>query len=102
MNAGVVTAGQPLAFAMRTSWLDRTYWAFAGNDDDASRIAFGDVTNLLRRNGLVAVPAGPSTWVLHLNDAAHYTLAPEMADNLLMQVRIAAPGLQPIGRPAPR
>ncbi|MBV9265578.1 MAG: hypothetical protein JO061_05355 [Acidobacteriaceae bacterium] len=85
---GPVTAGQPVEFGMSTAWLGQTYWAFSFNSDQASNVAFTDVCNSLGLNGNIILQTSPNTWVMHLNDAAHYTISQCEADNIIVQIRL--------------
>jgi hypothetical protein len=75
---GDVKAGETMPFAIRTEWGGQTFWAFASGVDTGSAISFGGVLE----------PAGPDSWILHLSDAAHYTVGLDPADNILIQVRL--------------
>jgi hypothetical protein len=86
---GPVTAGQPVEFGMSTLWLGQTYWAFSFNSDQGSTVAFSDVCNSLGLNGNTILQTSPNTWVMHLNDAAHYTISQCEADNIVLQIRLA-------------
>jgi hypothetical protein len=86
---GPVTAGQPVEFGLSTSWLGQMYWAFSFNTDQASQVAFNDVCNSLGMNGKIIQRTGPNTWVMYLNDAAHYTIEQCEAKNIIIQIRLA-------------
>src|ERR1700680_4436925 len=45
--------------------------------------------------GKVIQPTGTNTWVMHLNDAAHYTVSTDEANNILIQLRLANSGPAP-------
>jgi hypothetical protein len=85
---GPVKQGQTIEFGMSTLWLSQTYWAFSGNTDQASTVAFTDVCNTLGMNGKIIQQTGPTTWLMHLNDAAHYTISQCEANNILLQIRL--------------
>lgn len=89
---GPVNAGQSVEFGMSTLWGGQTFWAFSGNRDQASMVAFTDVCNNLGMNGQVIQQTSSTTWLMHLNDAAHYTLDKCQAHNILIQLRLAATG----------
>ncbi len=86
---GPVSAGQTIEFGISTQWLGQTYWAFSFDNDPASTVAFTDVCNTLGMNGKIVQQTGPGTWVMHLNDAAHYTISQCEANNILVQIRLA-------------
>jgi hypothetical protein len=85
---GPVTAGQPVEFAMSTLWLGQTYWAFSFNSDQGSKVTFNDVCNSLGMNGNIIQRTSPNTWVMYLNDAAHYTIDQCEAKNIIIQLRL--------------
>jgi hypothetical protein len=87
---GPVAAGQTVEFGISTLWLGQTYWAFSGNTDEASIVSFTDVCNTLGMNGKIIQQTSPTTWVMHLNDAAHYTISQCEANNILVQIRLAS------------
>ena len=93
--AGAVTAGQTVPFGIQTSWGGQTYWAFSTSSDQGSMVSFTDMNNSLGMGGSVIQPTGSNTWVLHLNDAAHYTLSTAEANNILIQVRLQARAVGP-------
>jgi hypothetical protein len=86
---GAVTAGQTLPFGIQTYW-ERTYWAFSTASDQGSVVSFSDSCNNLRMGGKIIQQTSPSTWLMHLNDAAHYTVDKCQADNILIQLRLEA------------
>jgi uncharacterized protein (TIGR03437 family) len=88
VSAGTVTAGQTVPFGIETLWEGQTYWAFSTSTDQGSMVSFTDITDSLGLGGSVIQPTGSNTWVLHLNDAAHYTLSSSEANNILIQVRL--------------
>lgn len=93
---GPVSAGQTLHFGISTAWNNQTYWAFSSETDEASLVAFTDVCNKV--GGRAVQQTSSSTWVMHLNDAAHYTISQCEANNILIQLRLAvspAPQLTP-------
>jgi uncharacterized protein (TIGR03437 family) len=89
--AGTVTAGQTVPFGIETSWGGQTYWAFSTGTDQGSMVSFTDMNNSLGLGGSIIQQTGSNTWVLHLNDAAHYTLSTAEANNILIQLRLQAP-----------
>ncbi len=91
-----VRAGQTVPFGIQTWWSGQSYWAFSTSTDPGSLVSFTDVNNSLGWGGSVIQTMGTNVWVLHLNDAAHYTLGSEEANNILIQIR-----LQPSGSPGP-
>jgi len=47
------------------------------------------MNNSLGMGGKVIQPTGANTWVMHLNDAAHYTISTSEANNILIQLRLS-------------
>ena len=88
VSAGNVIAGEVVPFGIETPWAGQTYWAFSTSTDQGSVVAFTDMTNTLGLGWNIIQPTGSSTWVLHLNDAAHYTLSNAEANNILIQLRL--------------
>lgn len=91
-----VRAGQTVPFGIQTWWSGQSYWAFSTSTDPGSLVSFTDMDNSLGWGGSVLQTMGTNIWVLHLNDAAHYTLGSEEANNILVQIR-----LEPSGPPGP-
>jgi hypothetical protein len=89
VSVGAVTAGQTVPFGIHTVWDGREYWAFSTGTDEASIVSFTDVYNSLAMAGKILQPTGPNTWVMHLNDAAHYTFSQTEANNILIQLRLS-------------
>ncbi len=87
IQIGNVTAGQVVPFAMRTQWLGKEYWAFSTAQDQASTTAFSDTDNSLKWGGKIIEQTDPDTWVMHLDDAASYTVDDNDAD-FLIQIRL--------------
>ncbi len=58
-------------------------------------MAFSDVNNTLGMGGKIIQQTGPTTWLMHLNDAAHYTLSSSEANNILTRLRLEATPLAP-------
>jgi hypothetical protein len=82
---GTVTdATQPPPFAIHTFWQGHDYWAFSTGTDQASKVAFSEVKQ-----------TGPDTIVMHLNDAAHYLVGSDEANNILIQIRLVVNESQP-------
>ncbi|MBZ5611740.1 MAG: hypothetical protein LAP38_26065 [Acidobacteriia bacterium] len=91
--AGAVTLGQTIAFGIQTFWQGQFYWAFSTSTDQGSVVSFTDLSNSLGMGGSIIQSTGLNTWILHLNDAAHYTISSAEANNILIQVRLQpAPG----------
>jgi uncharacterized protein (TIGR03437 family) len=86
---GGVVAGQSVPFGIQTSWGGGDYWAFSTGTDQASIVSFTDVNNDLGMGGKIIQPTTPNTWVMHLNDAAEYTISSHEANNILIQLRLA-------------
>jgi hypothetical protein len=97
---GHVSAGQKIPFGIHTLWQGQDYYAFSTNRDEASLVSFSDVYNTLGFGGKILQDAGPNTWIMHLNDAAHYTIALNMANNIVIGVRLA-PDVDPSQTVAP-
>ena len=89
---GTVAAGQAVAFAIQTQWNGQTYYAFSGGTDPASVVAFSDTDNSLGMGGKIIQQTSPSTWVMHMDDAASYTVDDNDRD-LLIQLRLATPAV---------
>jgi len=87
IRIGNVTAGELVPFAMRTKWLGKEYWAFSTADDQASATAFSDTDNSLMMGGNIIEQTAPNTWVMHLDDAASYTVDDNDAD-FLIEIRL--------------
>ncbi len=90
VEVGTVTAGQTVQFGLSTVWNGKVYWASSSGTDQASIVAFTDVCNSLGMGGNIFQQTSATTWVMHLNDAAHYTLSQCEANNILVQLRLAA------------
>jgi len=86
VSIGAVTAGQPVQFGIETQWGGQTYWAFSDGTDEGSIVSFG---------GNNIQQTGQNTWVMSLNDAAHYTISTAEANNIVIQLRLAAIGPAP-------
>src|ERR1019366_2770532 len=85
---GLVTAGTSLDFYEKTDW-GGTFWAFSIDTvSAASRCAFLDLDNSLGFGGSVVEHTGPTTWTLHLDDAASFMVDDNDAD-VLIQIRLA-------------
>jgi hypothetical protein len=92
VSIGPVSAGQAVQFGMQTLWNGQTYWAFSSGSDTGSKVAFTDVCNNLGMGGNAIQQTGQNTWVMHLNDAAHYTISQCEANNILIQLRLVSAG----------
>jgi len=90
VSIGKVNAGQTVQFGMSTLWNGQTYWAFSGGTDTGSLVAFTDVCNSLGMGGSILQQTSSSTWVMHLDDAAHYTISSCEANNILIQLTLVA------------
>jgi hypothetical protein len=88
VSIGSVRAGQTIPFGVHTVWQGIDYWAFSNGSDQASTVAFSDVYNSLRMGGKIIQQTGPNTWVIHVDDAAHYTVDFGKGNNLLIEVRL--------------
>ncbi len=62
------------------------------------RRSYPSATSATRLGWAAALSSRPSstTWVMHLNDAAHYTISQCEANNILIQLRLAAPVATPM------
>jgi hypothetical protein len=91
VEVGYVAAGTSLNFYEETQWLGSTYWAFSNEyaTDLASFIAFWNPTLSFSPTGSIVQQTSPTTWVLHLDDAASYLVDDNNAD-VLIQVRLVA------------
>ncbi|MGA2717292.1 MAG: hypothetical protein ABSG41_29805 [Bryobacteraceae bacterium] len=78
-----------MGFGIKTLWQGRAYWAFSTSTDQGSVVSFSDACNTLRMGGKVIQQTSSTTWLMHLNDAAHYTVSKCGADNILIQLRLA-------------
>jgi hypothetical protein len=94
VSVGAVSAGQTVQFGISTAWNGQTYWAFSSGTDQGSIVSFSDVCNTLGMGGNNIQQTSSTTWVMHLNDAAHYTLSQCEANNILIQLRVAAASTQ--------
>jgi hypothetical protein len=83
-----VSAGQTVPFGIQTWYGDQSYWAFSTSADPGSLVSFTDMDNSLGWGGSVLQTMGTNIWVLHLNDAAHYTVSSWEANNILIQIRL--------------
>ena len=93
---GAVKAGQPVPFAIATYWNGQAYWAFSTSTDQPSAVSFSDVCCTLGMGGNIIQQTSPNTWLMHVNDAAHYTIDRCEADNILIQMRLGTEGdIQP-------
>src|SRR5215469_2805836 len=90
VTVGSVVAGQSVPFGIHSSWNGADYWAFSTETDQGSVVSFTDVNNNLGMGGKIIQPTGPNTWVMHLNDAARYTMGSDGANNnILVQLRLS-------------
>jgi hypothetical protein len=92
---GPVSAGQTIPFGIHTVWEGADHWAFSAGADEASMVAFSDVYDTLKMDGKIIQRTGANTWVLHLSDAAHHTVSLDLADNILIQLRLVVNESQP-------
>src|SRR6266481_1991200 len=81
---GSVAAGQVVQFGISTSWGGQNYWAFSGGTDQASVATFTDSCNSLGICGNIIRQTTANTWLVHLDDAAHYTISHCDAKNILI------------------
>jgi hypothetical protein len=80
---GTYTAGAEVKFCMWSQYGSNTAWAFSDGNDPASVVAFWDTGNTLRRGGNVITQSGPSTWILHLDNAVSY-----LYDDIVLQLSV--------------
>jgi uncharacterized protein (TIGR03437 family) len=95
VQVGAVAAGQTVTFGIHTLWNGKDYWAFSNGTDQGSVVSFTDMNNSLGMGGKIIQQTGTNSWVMHLNDAAHYTLSTDEANNILIQLRLASSGPPP-------
>jgi hypothetical protein len=95
LPVGPVRAGQAVPFGIHTVWQGTDYWAFSTGNDQASIAAFSDVYDSLKMGGKISQQTGTNLWVLHLSDAAHYTVSLDLANNILIQIRLVADESRP-------
>jgi hypothetical protein len=87
VEIGFFAAGATLDFYQQTEF-GGTYWAFSvDTTSDASRYAFIDVDNSIGLSGSIVEPIDPTTWLLHLDDAASF-LVDDDDDDVLIQIRV--------------
>ncbi len=90
VQVGPVTANTSLNFYMKTVFAGTTYWAFSDlyTTDPASITAFTDTDHSFSPTGSIIVQTSPTTWVLHLDDAASYKVD-DNDNDVLIQIRLA-------------
>ena len=90
VQVGPVTANTSLNFYMKTLFGGTTYWAFSDlyTTDPASITAFSDTNHSFSPTGNIVVQTSPTTWVLHLDDAASYKVD-DNDNDVLIQIRLA-------------
>jgi hypothetical protein len=87
VQIGFVSAGTDLNFYEKTDF-GSTEWAFSIDTVTvASRVAFLDLNNTLGLGGSIVEPTGPTTWLLHLDDAVSYLFDDDNND-LYVQIRL--------------
>jgi hypothetical protein len=94
VKIGFVPAGSELHFYIKSDW-GQVRWAFSHDSkSEVAREAFYDRDNSLERDGSAVVRTGPSTWVLHLDDA---TSGDDDDDDILIEMRLvpAKPPVKP-------
>jgi hypothetical protein len=89
VKVGFFAAGTSVDFYQMTSF-GGTFWAFSNlySTDVGSFIAFWDPDHDFSPTGNVVVQTSPTTWVLHLDDAASFNFDDDDND-VLVQVRLA-------------
>ena len=93
-------AGSPVPFCMWSKYGASSAWAFSGGSDAASQVAFWDGHNTLHMGGNIIEQTGPTTWVMHLDNAVSY-LYDDSNDDILIAIRIEPIGLNPSPSPVP-
>jgi tetratricopeptide (TPR) repeat protein len=96
VKVGFVAAGSELHFYEKTDW-NGIRWAFSHDTkSEAARVAFHDRDNSLGRDGSAIEKTGPSTWLLHLDDAASVDIDDNDGD-VLIEIRLvpAKPPVKP-------
>ena len=74
-NIGFYPAGSSLDVYEKTLWGGTTYWAFSDDAvSSASRTAFMDLDNSLGFGGSVYEKISSTQYMMHLDDAASYTV----------------------------
>jgi hypothetical protein len=74
-NIGFYPAGSSLDVYEKTLWGGTTYWAFSSDTvTSASRTAFMDLDNSLGFGGSVYEKISNTQYMMHLDDAASYTV----------------------------
>jgi Tfp pilus assembly protein PilF len=97
VRIGFVAEGSELQFYEKSEFGDRIGWAFSNDTKtEASHVAFGDRDNSLGRGGSVVEQTGPSTWLLHLDDATSVDFDDNDGD-VLIEIRLV-PAKRP-GKP---
>jgi hypothetical protein len=81
--AGYYDAGTTINFGEYTTFGGRSYWAFSDWTDAASVVAFSDIDNSLGLGGKIISQTGPNTWLMHLDDAASFTVDDDDNDVLI-------------------
>ncbi len=91
VHVGNVARGSPLHFYQRTEF-GGVYWAFSIDTiTDASRYAFIDLDDSLGFGGSIIEQTGPTTWLLHMDDAASFYYDDD-DDDVLVQLRLEPAG----------
>ncbi len=87
VKIGFVAAGSRLHFYEKTDF-GGIRWAFSNDlKSEAARVAFRDRDNSLGRDGSAIEQTGPSTWLLHLDDAASVDFDDNDGD-VLIEIRL--------------
>ena len=88
VKIGFVAAGSELHFYEKSEW-GGTCWAFSHDTkSEAARVAFFDRDNSLGLVGSAVEKTGPTTWLLHLDDAASFRLDSDNDEDVLIQIRL--------------
>lgn len=88
VTLGTFTAGTLVNFGMYTTFGSQSGYAFSIGTDQASLVAFADLSNSLGMNHGVTQQTSSTTWLLHLDDALSY-LYDDDNNDVLMELIVA-------------
>jgi Bacterial Ig-like domain (group 3)/FG-GAP-like repeat/FG-GAP repeat len=83
VTLGTFTAGTLVNFGMYTTFGSQSGYAFSTGTDQASLVAFADLSNSLGMNHGVTQQTSSTTWLLHLDDAVSYLYDDDNNDVLM-------------------
>lgn len=83
VTLGTYTAGTLVNFGMYTVFGSESGYAFSIGTDEASLVAFADLSNSLGMNHGVTQQTSSTTWLLHLDDALSYLYDDDNNDVLM-------------------